>query len=293
MDLHKLKAFYQAANSKSFSKTNLTLSSSVVSRHVSDLEKFFDLKLFFRTPEGLKLTCAGKDLYERTEKILYDLKTLEQSLSNYHENPIENLDVIIPTNWASTFLISYISSFIEAYPNINLNIITDDKTPDFDQTSENKVAILPYAPKESKLVRRFLMSFHLKLYASEDYLAKKGCPQNLSQLDHHQLISSSGRDKWFEDIDWHLMLGKKSHENKRKPFIKVNNAFYCAEAGLGIATLASENTLLKNSNLKEVLPHVQGPTINAFLVYPEHLRLSKPVKIFSDFIFSLTEKLDS
>ena len=52
MDFNKIKPFYHAAKSGSFSKTELNLSSSVISRHVADLEKQYETKLFHRTKQG-------------------------------------------------------------------------------------------------------------------------------------------------------------------------------------------------------------------------------------------------
>jgi DNA-binding transcriptional LysR family regulator len=55
MELSKIKVFFYAARSSSFTGTGLALSSSVISRHVQDLENQFDIKLFYRTSKGLVL----------------------------------------------------------------------------------------------------------------------------------------------------------------------------------------------------------------------------------------------
>tara|TARA_R110002094_G_scaffold143464_1_gene133540 strand:- start:306 stop:464 length:159 start_codon:yes stop_codon:yes gene_type:complete len=37
-------------------------------------------------------------------------------------------------------------------------------------------------------------------------------------------------------------------------------------------------------NLKEVLPELRGPSIEAYFVYPEELRNSKRITVFRDFL---------
>ncbi len=77
MELSKIKAFFYAAKSKSFSGTKLLTSPSVINRHVQDLENQFNLKLFFRTNKGLVLTKPGEFLFKETEDIIEKLKTIE------------------------------------------------------------------------------------------------------------------------------------------------------------------------------------------------------------------------
>ncbi len=70
MDFNKIKPFYFAAKAKSFNKTSLNVSSSVISRHVSDLEKHYEVKLFYRTKSGLVLTQKGEALFKKVEFLL-------------------------------------------------------------------------------------------------------------------------------------------------------------------------------------------------------------------------------
>ena len=60
----KIKAFFYAAQSKSFTGTRLNLSASVINRHVQDLEHHLGVVLFYRTSKGLILTNAGKILFK-------------------------------------------------------------------------------------------------------------------------------------------------------------------------------------------------------------------------------------
>ena len=89
------------------------------------------------------------------------------------------------------------------------------------------------------------------------------------------------------DVNWILELGAdpKSH---RRPVFTVNNIygiFRAAESGLGIALLP-DYMVSSVPNLVRVLPDIDGPSIDAYLVYPEAMRQSKRIAVFRDFLLS-------
>jgi DNA-binding transcriptional LysR family regulator len=68
--------------------------------------------------------------------------------------------------------------------------------------------------------------------------------------------------------------------------LRVNNVYGMYRAtmsGLGIASLPEYMTR-GTRELVPVLPEVQGPQFDMYLVYPEELRNSKRIGVFRDFI---------
>ena len=56
-----------------------------------------------------------------------------------------------------------------------------------------------------------------------------------------------------------------------------------AERGLGVASLP-DYLCSGSRRLVRVLPHLEGPTFDAYFVYPEEMRASKRVGVFRDFL---------
>ena len=74
--------------------------------------------------------------------------------------------------------------------------------------------------------------------------------------------------------------------------LRVNNiyALYrAANAGLGIAALPDYLARL-TLGLEQVLPELEGPTYQAYFVYPEELRHSTRVAVFRDFLLERIER---
>jgi DNA-binding transcriptional LysR family regulator len=287
LDPYKLLIFHHVAKKRRISHSDLPLSPSVISRHIGDLEHSLGIKLFLRTPGGLVLTPQGRVLFEQAELISNQLLEAQQKVKTLVPGYKENLTVIMPTSWASHVVVGYIGRFIKENRHISLNIVSDDRTPDLTSGSSEQqvVAILPYAPKEAAMVKRFIMPFTLKLFAHQDYVQARGLPQSLGDLENHDLIGSSARDRYFVDLDWHLRVGLPTGEN-RSPLLRVNNIYAALAVGLGIGTLAAENYLLRQSSLVAILPELSGPQLNAYYVYPDFLRHSPAVKRFGDFLLA-------
>ncbi|MDP6341987.1 MAG: LysR substrate-binding domain-containing protein, partial [Alphaproteobacteria bacterium] len=54
-------------------------------------------------------------------------------------------------------------------------------------------------------------------------------------------------------------------------------------SGMGIGALP-DYMITDDNPLKRVLPEVDGPTTDAFFVYPEELRNTKKIAVFRDFL---------
>jgi DNA-binding transcriptional LysR family regulator len=280
MDLNKLNAFYQTAKAGSIAQAELSLSASVISRHIKDLEEYFGVSLFSRVNGKLYLNSSGEILFKQAGRIFFEIDETKRKINEEKAHPINDFTIITPNFWTSGIIIHFIQRFLDEHPGMNVRIVSDDRNPEF--SFKEEVAILPYVPKEGHCIKKFLMSFHLKLYASKKYLEQFGVPQSVKDLRNHRLIASSARSDFLEDINWHLRL---LNPTELKPYLVVDNLFFAASEGLGITSLAQENTYLKGCNsLEEVLPGIQGPSFNAYLIYPEFLKDSPRVILFKKFL---------
>jgi DNA-binding transcriptional LysR family regulator len=111
-------------------------------------------------------------------------------------------------------------------------------------------------------------------------------PKTAADLDTHKIIVY-GEDPRppFPGVNWLLEAGTKPG-HRRLPALMVNNIYAilrAVENGIGIAAfpdyMAHEST-----KIVQVLPELEGPTYEAYFVYPEELRNSKRIAVFRDFL---------
>jgi DNA-binding transcriptional LysR family regulator len=287
MDWDKLRIFHSVAEAGSFTHAGdtLNLSQSAVSRQISALEDSLRTPLFHRHARGLILTEQGELLYRTVRDVFLKLAAAEAQISESKEKPSGLLRVTTPVALGSVWLTPRLKEFVELYPDIHLNLLVDDSELDLGMR-EADCAIRTTTPRQPDLVQRHLLTIHVHVFASPVYLKKFGVPKTAADLDTHKIIVY-GEDPRppFPGVNWLLEAGTKPG-HRRHPALMVNNIYAilrAVENGIGIAAfpdyMAHEST-----KIVQVLPELEGPTYEAYFVYPEELRNSKRIAVFRDFL---------
>lgn len=284
----KLRIFYQVATIGSFSGAAdvLNTSQSALSRSIGTLEDYVQARLFERVPRGLILTRQGEILFESLKKIITELKLAQASLEEEENEAVGFIRIAATAGFASLHLSTLMPEFLQRYPKIQLSIYGNDIIPSL-HSDEVDAVIAPFIDSDDSLIQTYLTTFHLKLYASEEYLNKFGMPQTFSDLDKHRLLAYGDHRTFhpFGQANWHLTLGTKT-ACIRKPYIMINSAvglFNFAIAGAGIISLSQEHPALKNSSLIEVLPFLTGPTIDAYFIHSSRTKKINRIQLLRDF----------
>jgi DNA-binding transcriptional LysR family regulator len=151
---------------------------------------------------------------------------------------------------------------------------------------EADCAIRMHPPRQGDLIQRHLLSVHVHCYASRDYLAKHGEPKSAADLDKHKIVVyGDDPNPPFPNVNWLLEAGT-SGGKKRTPALLVNNVYAiqrAVENGLGIAAFP-DYMAQESSKIIRILPELEGPTYEAYFVYPEELRSSKRIAVFRDYL---------
>lgn len=287
MDWDKLRVFHAVAEAGSFTHAGNTLhlSQSAVSRQISALEENLRVPLFHRHARGLILTEQGELLYRTARDVFSKVAMTEAMLAESRERPTGPLTVSATVGFSTIWLTPRIVEFIDVYPEISVTLLALDHDVDLSMR-EADVAIRMRAPTQPDLVQRHLMTVHVHAYAAPAYLKEWGRPTCSEDLDRHRLIVySEGPLTRITDPNWLLRNGD-GPRSLRRPVLRVNNILAMlksAQSGLGIAALP-DYIMQDHQGLERVLPDMDGPTIEAYFVYPEELRRSKRIAVFRDFL---------
>lgn len=287
MDWDKLRIFHTVAEAGSFTHAGdlLNLSQSAVSRQVSALEESLRTTLFRRHARGLILTEQGELLYQTARDVFAKLAMAEAMLTDAKEKPRGELKVSTTIGLGSTWLTPRIREFIEAYPDISVNMMLTDGEVDLTMR-EADIAIRLWPPTQPDLVQRKLMTVNFHLYASPDYVKRRGMPKSPEDLDRHSLIVyGDDSPNPVRASEWLMELGANP-EKPRNPVLKVNNIYgllLAVQSGLGIGALP-DYIVQGHTQPVRVLDDVAGPKFDTYFVYPEELRNSKRITVFRDFL---------
>jgi len=285
VDWDKLKIFHIVASSGSFTHAGekLFLSQSAVSRQIKALETSLETTLFHRHARGLSLTDEGETLFKTAEEVFSRIHTTEQQLIEGSDVPRGELRITTTLSFGSTWMVNHIRSFIEQYPGINVQLLATDS--DLDLTTRQADIAIRFRPAHQlDLIQRQVGVFHHHLYASPEYISRKGRPETLFDLDHHHLITYGNvTQSPIRNIDWIL---DKDNGGKRSTILRVNSIYgvlQAIKAGIGIAALP-DYLVQGSTNVVRVLEDIDGPTFPAYLVYTQEARTARRISVFRDYI---------
>ncbi|MCF8474446.1 MAG: LysR family transcriptional regulator [Emcibacter sp.] len=285
MDWDKLRIFHVVASSGSFTRAGekLFLSQSAVSRQIKTLEESLNTTLFNRHARGLSLTEEGETLFKTAEEVISKIHITEQLLIEGTDIPRGELKISTTLSFGSTWMINNIRGFIERYPEINVQLLVADSDLDLN-TREADVAIRFHPAHQLDLIQRQVAVFHHHLYASPEYLSRKGRPETLEDLDNHNLITyGDGVQSPTRNIDW--ILDRENGE-KRTSLLRINSVVGVLQAiksGLGIAAIP-DYLVHGSANVVRILNDLEGPAFPAYLIYTQEGRKSRRIMAFKDFI---------
>jgi DNA-binding transcriptional LysR family regulator len=289
MDWDKLKIFHAVAEAGSFTNAtiNLSLSQSAISRQIQSLEEDLKIKLFERHARGLTLTESGEYVFKTAHDVISKLREVETTLGDKKSKPSGKLTVTTVVSFGTTWLTPRIQEFMQLNPEIEIELIFDDKELDL-STREADIGIFMRRPKQLNYIQRKLIDINYHLYASIKYLEKHGYPKNINDLNKHSFISyGRGAPSPVFNPDWALKLGMKDGK-KRKIVMKVNSVYgllLAVQSGVGLAALPDYMTV-NIPNIVKVLPKIGGPITEAHFVYPQSLKNVARVQAFRNFLYS-------
>ena len=237
MDWDKLKIFHAVAEAGSVTSAtvNLNLSQSAISRQIQSLEDDLKVKLFERHARGLTLTENGEYLFKTAHEVISKLKEVETTLGDKKNKPSGKLTVTTFVSFGTTWLTPRIQEFMQLNPEIEVELIFDDKELDL-STRQADIGIWARRPKQLNYIQRKLIDINYHIYGSPKYLEKNGYPKTINDLNKHKFISfGKGTPSPVFNPDWALKLGMKDNK-KRKSCMKVNSVYgllLAVQSGVG------------------------------------------------------------
>ncbi|MGJ7037067.1 DNA-binding transcriptional LysR family regulator [Shinella sp. BE166] len=166
-------------------------SSSALSDAVRRLETELGVRLFNRTTRSVVPTEAGRGLMERISPAFSEIGGALEHVRSLRGRPAGTLKLNVPVSAARLVLPKIVPQFLAAYPDIQLEIVTDENFVDiiaagcdagirYDERLELDMIAVPIGPR----IQRFASA------ASPSYLAARGRPEHPRDLLSHACIRS-------------------------------------------------------------------------------------------------------
>lgn len=284
--LSGITAFVQVAETRSFTEAGrlLEISSSAVGKSVARMEERLGVRLFHRSTRSVTLTAEGELFLERCKRIIQEAEQAEIELSQLAEAPRGKLRISVPLQ--NTLIFPLLAGFMQAYPQIELDVDLSDRMVDIVEEGFDAV-IRTGQPSDSRLMSRKLGEYKLELVASPVYLARHGRPTHPDQLRNHACLmhkfpASGALERWpvrAEDAESDPELGKVI------TCTTTDALAHLALEGLGIACLADFSTIdaLREGKLEKLLPEFTDHRGSLWMLWPSSRNATPKLRVLIDY----------
>ncbi|MFB9886754.1 LysR family transcriptional regulator [Balneatrix alpica] len=265
--LRAMQLFVRLADLGSFTRVaeQTRFSKSMISKEISRLEEELGVRLLHRSTRALQLTYAGEGYLQRARGILAQLDEADHFLQVLQQQPRGKLKINAPMALGITDLSKMFADFMQAYPDIELDIHLSDDSVDLLQQGFDLGFRASSQPVDVNYVGRPLTRFAYRVCVGADYLAHHPAihlPQDLQQ--HPCFIYSyfQGGRVWPLE-DGIAVQGR----------LRVNNTLFILEAvkrNLGVGFLPEFvcREALQRGEVVEVLAEAAKPPLTLYALYP-------------------------
>lgn len=278
MDLLALADFNLVARHGGFGKAARAAArpKATLSRRVSELEASLDIRLFERGMRTLKLTDEGQALFERTAVLLTELDEAATAISSRGHTPRGRLRISAPLLFSQTAMGRIAAGFAIKFPEIQLEVTTEDRAVDMVEEGYDLVIRVNPAPDDALVGRIFLRDRQVLVAAP-----------TLARQDD-TVVPAVVRGSLGKPETWEVAMSSGKESIQVTPILALSSLVMVRDAvltGVGVARLPL--SLVSHDLGVGSLVHwgdVEGPDTALWALYPSRRLLSARVSAFLDYL---------
>lgn len=275
------------AGSLSAAARALHLSPAMVSKRLARLEERLGATLVTRTTRRLALTPAGERFHADVSAILSAIAAAEARVSGQTTAPAGPLRISAPTSFGRMHIAPYLGSFLEEYPQIELELNLTDSFIDM-MSERTDLAIRITSDIEPGLVATRLATNRRIICAAPGYLARHGTPADIADLAGHRLLAAEGQLPWrLVDRQGTASL-VDGHSHVRTNSSEVVRELTIAGVGIALRSLWDISGELAGGQLVQILDRYAGSTgVGIFAAHLDHPHIPAATTAFIAYLHRL------
>lgn len=285
--LNAMQLFVRVAETGSFTAAadQLDVARSVVTRHISALEKQLGTKLMTRSTRSLTLTTAGSAYLEKCRVILNMVDAAESSLLEEKTEPRGRIRLGLPLSFGLQRLMPALLQFAETHAHIELVIDFSDRRSKLIEEGIDLSIRITSRLEPGDIVRK-LGESQLLTVAAPSYLAKHTRPRHPQDLAHHACLVYS---QDFQSTTWSYGSKQGPVNVTVRPRLVANNGealLQAAAQGLGITRPPDfmAQPYLDNGSVVPVLTNFAPEPLGIYAVLPSNRYVPHRVSVLIHFL---------
>ena len=264
----------------------LKIAPSAVSHAVTRLEESLGIRLLARTTRSVRPTEEGRRLLDSLAPALGEIDAAMAALVDARERPAGNLRITLPRLAADHVIVPRLGSFLQLYPEITVELVTEDRYEDLVAKGYDAGLRLGESLEQDMIAVKASAMFSAAVVATPDYFRAHPMPEHPRDLLRHACIrrrfSSGAIYRWeFEKEGRSLVVDVEG------PVILSDDRLMLQAClgGAGIACLFDQRVAeeLRQGHLVRVLEDWCPPFDGFYIYYPSRRQMRPALRAFVDF----------
>ena len=272
-ELSVLSAFLTVAEERSFTRAakQLNISTSGLSHAIRRLEEQIGVRLLTRTTRSVSPTEAGEQLLAHLRPALADIRGTLTTLSGLQTKPIGRVRLLCPRLAAKTVLAPKLGQFARQYPEVVLEVTTDDSRVDLVAAGFDAAIHFGEYIAQDMVAVRVSADIQHAIVGAPSYFESHPTPTSPRDLLNHRCINFRHRGESI--YKWELDKGDESVAIAVSGSLVLDDEDLVIQAALdggGLALVADNRATphLSDGALIRVMEDWTPPFPGFFLYYP-------------------------
>lgn len=272
-ELSLLAAFLTVAEERSFTRAakQLNISTSGLSHAIRRLEEQIGVRLLTRTTRSVSPTEAGEQLLAHLRPALADIRGTLTTLSGLQTKPIGRVRLLCPRLAAKTVLAPKLGQFARQYPEVVLEVTTDDSRVDLVAAGFDAAIHFGEYIAQDMVAVRVSGDIQHAIVGAPSYFESHSTPMSPRDLLNHRCINFRHRGESI--YKWELDKGDESVAIAVSGSLVLDDEDLVIQAALdggGLALVADNRATphLSDGTLIRVMEDWTTPFPGFFLYYP-------------------------
>lgn len=285
-----MRAFAAVVQHGSFAKAaaHLGVSPSTLSLTIRKLEERIGVRLLNRTTRSVAPSEAGARMLLRLAPALEELESAVVDAVQAADRPSGLLRLNVSRVAAITYLAPILGGFLRAFPDIRVDVVTDDRLIDIVAERFDAGIRLGERLHRDMIAVKLSGDLEMKVVATPGYLAHAGRPERPQDLSRHRCLTyrrptDGSIYRWeFERGDERLEISVDGPLIVDEPAMLTRIAL--DGAGIAYQFAHQVDPFLKDGRLVQLLSD-WTPAFPGFYVYhPSHRQIAPPLRAFLDVV---------
>ncbi len=262
----------------------LDMSRAMVTRYLAQMEQWAEARLFHRSTRRLSLTDAGEETLVRCRQLLETAESMRASSAADAGAPQGMLRISCSPSLGQAAIAQAVAAYLNLHPRVRVDLQMTNQAVNLVEDRID-LAIRITNALDPNLIARQLAHCDSVICAAPSYLASKGTPERLEELNSHNCLAFSyfGKNLWHFKRDSEMVAIPVSGNLSANDSLVLMAA---AQAGAGITMQPrfSAVPLIRQDELVELLPAFSPQQMGIYGIYTSRQHMPAVLRSMLDFL---------